>query len=161
MFNHKKLIVVAVVVLSAIVLAVPSWGAKFRKKINDEQFVEMCKKGDTKGVIEAINSGANINAKDYRGYTVLMLAADQGHTETVNALIEAGADDLTDNAGKTALIHAASSEYSNPETVNALIDAGSNVKQRDNIGKTAVDYARDNPKLKGTDALKRLEELSK
>lgn len=195
MFNHKRLMAVAVVVLSAMVLAVPSWGASFKRRIiSDAQFVDMCKEGNTQGVIEAINSGANINAKDddgntalmsaagnrhteianalikagadvnakiNDGRTALMLAADQGHTETVNALIEAGADDLTDNAGKTALIHAASSEYSNPETVNALIDAGSNVKQRDNIGKTAVDYARDNPKLKGTDALKRLEELSK
>ena len=77
----------------------------------------------------------------------------------MKALIEAGADDLTDNEGKTALIIAA--KYSNAETVNALIDAGSYVKQKDNSGKTALDYAHNNPKLKGTDALQRLEELSK
>ncbi len=56
------------------------------------------------------------------GITALMRA---GNAETLNTLIEAGADDLTDNEGKTALIHAAESKYSDPETVNALIDAGS------------------------------------
>ena len=194
MFNHKRLMAVAVVVALAMALAVPSWGAKFRKKVTDQQFVEMCKKGDTQGVIKAIKSGAKVNAKDNNGFTALMWAAWSGHTETVNALIKAradvnakdgfgrtalmeavggghteivkalikaGADDLTDNEGKTALICAAESEYSNPETVNALIDAGSYVKHRDNLGKTALDYARNNYRLEGTDALKRLEELSR
>ena len=227
MFNHKRLMAVAVVVLSAMVLAVPSWGAQFRKRISDQQFLEMCKEGNTQGVIEAIKSGANVNAeynrdltalilaavfghteivkaliqagadinaknndgwtalmvatirgntetvkaliqagadvnaKNHKGETALMWAAWRGRTENVNALIEAGADDLTDNEGKTALICAAESEYSNPETVNALIDAGSYVKHRDNLGKTALDYARNNYRLEGTDALKRLEELSR
>ena len=254
MFNKKLM---AVVVLLAVVCAVPSWGAQFRKRISDQQFLEMCKEGNTQGVIEAIKSGANVNAeynrdltalilaavfghteivkaliqagadinakdnlgstalmsarnaeivkaliqagadvnaknndgwtalmvatirgntetvkaliqagadvnaKNHKGETALMWAAWRGRTENVNALIEAGADDLTDNEGRTALIHAAKSERGNPETVNALIEAGSNVKHRDNSGKTAVDYARENDKLKGTDALKRLEELSK
>ena len=98
-----------------------------------------------------------VKIKDNHGNTALMFA---GNAEIVNALIEAGADDLTDNEGKTALIHATSSDDSNHETVNALIDAGSNVKHKDNSGRMALDYARDNPDLKGTDALKRLEELS-
>ncbi|MBQ3586877.1 MAG: ankyrin repeat domain-containing protein, partial [Synergistaceae bacterium] len=105
-----------------------------------------------------IQAGADINAKDNLGSTALMSARN---AEIVKALIQAGADDLTDNEGKTALICAAESEYSNPETVNALIDAGSYVKHRDNLGKTALDYARNNYRLEGTDALKRLEELSR
>lgn len=49
----------------------------------------------------------------------------------------------------------------NSKTVNALIDAGSYVKHKDNKGKRAVNCARENPKFKGTDALERLEELSR
>lgn len=189
---NKKLM--AVVVLVTVMFVVPSWGAQFRKRISDSQFIDMCKEGNTQGVIEAIKSGANVNAKDNGDYTALMWeagggytetvnalikagadvnaktifgetalmqAARYGHTETVNALIKAGADDLTDNDGKTALIRATEYTYSNPETVNALIDTGSYVKHKDNSGKTALDYARENPSLRDTDALKRLEELSR
>lgn len=53
------------------------------------------------------------------------------------------------------------SEYSNSDTVKALIEACSDVKQKDKSGRTALDYARENEKLKGTDALKKLEELSR
>ena len=158
MFTHKRLIVVTVVVLSAMVFAVPSWGAK---KLNDEQFVEMCKKGNTQRVIEAVNAGANVNAKDKYGVTALMWAAKKGHAEIANVLIKAGADlNAKENYfGRTALMVAAQNGLT--ENVNALIDAGAYVKQRDNDGSMAVDYARDNPKLKGTDTLKRLEELSR
>ncbi|MBQ3585202.1 MAG: ankyrin repeat domain-containing protein, partial [Synergistaceae bacterium] len=106
-----------------------------------------------------IEAGADVNAKDNEGYTVLMFLARRGHTDTVNALIEAGAEDVTDDDGKTALIHAA--ECGKPATVHALLDAGSYPKHKDNSGKIALDYARENDKIKGTDALERLEELSK
>ncbi len=189
MLKRKVLVVAAVVVLA--VMCVPLWGAQFRR-MNDQQFIDMCKDGDTQGVIKAIRAGAEVNAKNKNGWTALMWVAMNGHTEivnvlikagaevnaknkngwtaliaaankghagTANALIEAGADDLTDNNGKTALIHAAESD--NPDTVNALIEAGSYVKQKDKSGKTALDYARKNPKLKGSSALKRLEDLSR
>ena len=90
-----------------------------------------------------------------------------GRANAVDTLIEAGADDEIDKEGRTALIHAVTLDddvgyyLGNAETVNALIDAGSYVKQKDKSGRMAVDYARHNEKLKGTDALKRLEELSK
>ncbi|MBQ3456518.1 MAG: ankyrin repeat domain-containing protein, partial [Synergistaceae bacterium] len=64
-----------------------------------------------------------------------------------------------DKYGRTALIEAAT--WRRTETVNALIQAGSNVKHKDNSGKTALDYARENYNLRYSDALKRLEELSR
>ena len=109
-----------------------------------------------------LRAGADVNAKNIFGVTALMGAAKWGRNENVDILIEAGANDEADNDGKTALIYASGSDLGNVEaTVNALIEAGSNVKHRYNSGKTALDYARDNDKLKGTDALKRLEELSR
>ena len=117
-------------------------------------------RGQTEIVNALIKAGTNVNAKNNYGMTALMLAARGGHTEIINALIEAGADNLTDSEGKTALIYAAWYN-SNAETVNALIDAGSYVKQRDNSGRMALYYARENYDLRGTDALKRLESLSR
>jgi len=49
----------------------------------------------------------------------------------------------------------------NPGMVTALLKAGADAKVKDNKGKTALDYAQKNEKLKGTDALRRLEEASK
>jgi len=61
--------------------------------------------GDSKAMIE---HGADVNAKDNYGYTVLILAARNGHTEIVELLIERGADiEAMNNDGNTALIQAA------------------------------------------------------
>jgi ankyrin repeat protein len=57
-------------------------------------------------------------------------------------------------------MHAA--RYSdNPGVVMALLKAGANAKLKNNIGEKAIDCAKDNDNLKGTDALRQLEEASK
>ena len=86
---RRKVLAAAVVVMA--VMSVPSWGAQFRR-ITDQQFLEMCEKGDAQGVIEAVKAGADVNAKTSKDWTALMGAALNGRTETVKVLIEAGAD---------------------------------------------------------------------
>lgn len=99
-----------------------------------------------------------------------MLAVKSNNLEIVNALLKAGADVNAKNTasfkgillphyGKTALIYAA--EKSTPEIINALINVGADVNAIDNKHYKAIDYARNNEKLKGSNVLKRLEELSK
>jgi ankyrin repeat protein len=51
-------------------------------------------------------------------------------------------------------------ENPNAAVLVALLDAGADAKVKSNSGKTAFDYALDNEKLKGTDALRQLEEAS-
>ena len=46
----------------------------------------------------------------------------------------------------------------NPEVLTVLLEAGADAKAKSNEGKTALDYARENEALKGTQALKLLEE---
>jgi len=52
-------------------------------------------------------------------------------------------------------------EKSDEDIVNALLDFGADTRARDGNGKTALDYARTNPGLKGTIVLRRLERLTK
>ena len=65
---------------------------------------EAVKANDVSKVNEAIEAGANLNAKDSAGWTPLMLAAWNGYRETVQALIDDGADvNALSTAGSTAL----------------------------------------------------------
>ena len=76
------------------------------------------------------------------GKTALMLASGNGHIDIVNALIESGADDLTDNEGTTALMYAA--EYGTTEIYQAFINARADAGMTDNSGVTLAEtYAAD------------------
>ena len=115
--------------------------------------------GDTEIVNALIKAGADINAPNNSGQTALM-ATVHGRTDTVNALIKAGADlNAQDKYGKTALMEAVM--FDRADTVNALIDAGADVQIENEIGQTALDLAIIFKKLTNTDALKRLEKLSR
>jgi ankyrin repeat protein len=110
-----------------------------------------------------LKAGANIEARDFFGGTPLIVAAmGNKNSEVITVLLKAGADiEARDtDFGSTALIHAA--QYNpNPEGITILLKAGANAKVRDNAGMTALDHAKSNYSLKGTDALKQLEEASK
>ena len=82
----------------------------------------------------------------------------KGTPQEVRAAISKGADVNTrDNDGWTPLMAAA--DYNpNPEVITMLLQAGANGKEKDRSGKTALDYANDNQKLKGTDAYWKLNE---
>ena len=66
---------------------------------------------------------------------------------------------MKDRDGKTALMYAANDNT--PEAVSVLLNAGADIAVRDKRGKWAIHYARQNRALKGTDALKRLENSSR
>ena len=106
-----------------------------------------------------IGAGADVNAKDKDGLTPLMAAAFENTPEVLMALIEAGADvNAKSTSGMTPLMFAAIKNT--PEVLTALLEAGADAKAKtkNNHGGRALDYTRWNEKLKGTDALKLLEE---
>jgi len=55
----------------------------------------------------------------------------------------------------------AASKNHNPDVIIALLKAGANAKAKNNKGFSALDYAKANRSLDGTNALKQLEEVSK
>lgn len=154
------------VVVIAVMSAVPSWGAKFRNPpaksaISDEDFVKLCREGNTEKVREAIRSrGANVNAtgtiilevkgeKYNNKVSALMSACLGNNAEIVSILIRSGANISTrvniDTIGigydSADVLCFASAFCKNPKIINMLIKAGANVNSRMEDGMTALIWA--------------------
>ena len=110
--------------------------------------------GTPEQVQAAIKSGAQVNDSDTLGQTPLMQGAEcNENSDVITTLLNAGAklDDRDELFGRTALMWAA--KYNeNPEVITTLLNAGADAKAKSNEGKTAFDYAQNNPKIKGTKA---------
>lgn len=88
--------------------------------------------GDLDRVNALLQGGADSNASDDEGLTVLMMAAGNGHQEIVDILINAGANvNATDKLGWTALMKAIYNydlDQGFPEIVSVLINAGADIE---------------------------------
>ena len=111
----------------------------------DEELFDACEHNNVEKAREAIEKGANVNAKDKDGSTplmiaVFMIAAFNGNVELAKLLIERKADvNAKDNNGWTPLIEAAF--HGNVELVKLLIKAGADVNAKNNYERTALDIA--------------------
>ena len=84
--------------------------------------------------------GANVNARDAKGTTPLVLASNLGFIEGVDFLITSGAKvDEPNNTGETPLITAV--HRRDLAMVRVLLKAGANPDRPDNSGRSARDYA--------------------
>ena len=94
-----------------------------------------------------------MNAKDNDGWTPLIYAAaSTDNPEILKALLAADAQlDARGEYGWTPLIHA-SALNKNPEIVTTLLRAGADGKLTSTEGKTAFDYAAENPNVKDSEA---------
>ena len=91
-------------------------------------------------VVALIVEGAFLEARDRAGRTPLHWAAMKKNMETVNALIDAGADlNARDNYRGYTPLHWAAIGSKNDEVVSALLMAGADPNARDNEGDLAYD----------------------
>lgn len=105
--------------------------------------------GGHRGIVALLAVLADVNARDPRGATALMLALEPHSTvqklsrrvlSIVETLIQAGADlDLQDQKGNTALLWA--SQVGNSDAVRLLYNAGADVRIKNHAGLTALDVA--------------------
>lgn len=85
-----------------------------------------------------LDAGADLQTEYKRRGTPLHAAANYGNRETINLLVQAGADleSHGHRTGGTPLILAAS--WGTAETTHALIDLGADLEGRDESGRTAL-----------------------
>lgn len=124
--------------------------------MSDIDFYRMCRNAPYEKVIQALDEGANPNAKNNNGTTALMTAAEHNtNARVIRALVEAGADvNARNRKGNTALMFAAM--RNSTEAVRILYEAGADIDAVNSEGKNAADYAVTNRRLNGTDILKRI-----
>eukprot|EP00656_Telonema_subtile_P038403 TRINITY_DN4323_c0_g1_i2.p2 TRINITY_DN4323_c0_g1~~TRINITY_DN4323_c0_g1_i2.p2 ORF type:complete len:294 (+),score=98.41 TRINITY_DN4323_c0_g1_i2:97-978(+) len=83
--------------------------AMFRADEEITDLVVLAEKGRSDRVLELLQQGHDVNARDALGTSPLMAAARMGHADLVKKLLGTGAlCGVADNAGRTALIEAAS-----------------------------------------------------
>ena len=110
-------------------------------------------------------AGTDLSEKDANGMDALLYALSYGEMNHQDAriavaLVRVGANINTkDPRGMTPLMFAIGSANA-PSLIFAFLGSGADAKIKDGTGKTALDYARENPKLKGSDAIKALEKAT-
>lgn len=83
-----------------------------------------------------IQCGANVNAKDYEGFTPLYFAIHNDDSDFMNILIANGAEVNTKYPGGETLLKSAA-KTGRTEAVQFLLEAGANINENDN-GRTAL-----------------------
>jgi ankyrin repeat protein len=115
---------------------------------------EAARWGETEILIELLDSGLPVDARDENGGTALMKAASAGNRRIMRLLIDRGADvnAIHEKEGMTPLmwslaaLHGAASYCT---LADMLLKAGARVGIKDREGRTALDIARtrNNPRL--------------
>jgi len=101
------------------------------------KFLAAAESGDTAKIAESLNKGTEIDVTDEHGQTALMLAAYEGHVDTVRLLLQHGASpDLQNRIGGTALMLASFNGHL--EVVTELLKAGAEVNAKSQNGYTAL-----------------------
>lgn len=99
---------------------------------------EVAKQNVVSEINKATDNNSVINALDEHGFTPLINAIKSSSFDTVNSLLEKGADInlKDDNTGETALMWA--SAIGNLDVVKLLINKGADINIKNKDGKTAA-----------------------
>jgi ankyrin repeat protein len=108
----------------------------------DDKLIQAVYDENEEEAIALIKKGADIDARNHKGQTVLALAANRGLKETAELLLEKGTEvDSRDQWGQTPLMRAAYNRHT--KTVELLLDHGADIHARNSNGKSPILYAAD------------------
>lgn len=133
------------------------------------EFALLCHYGALEEVVEQIKKGADVNAHGVLLYqnnkkmrfltTPLFEAVVHNTPEVVSALLEAGTKVNIQNLSAMTPLVLAASRGTDLETVKLLLQFGADIEEMSPLWH-AIDYARENTALEGTDVLQMLERSS-
>jgi len=101
---------------------------------------DAAREGRLSDLIARLSTLPDINYKDAKGYSVLMLAAYHGHADLVGYLLSQNADPNTVDAGGNSVLMGAAFK-GHAAIVRRLLAAGADRHYRNSKGQTALDFA--------------------
>lgn len=120
--------------------AVTSWEDYKQTMIGPATLWAAAKENDPIELARLLRAGADIDARDVRGYSALMLAAYAGNAEAFEFLLARGADpDTADNGGNSVLMGAAFKGHL--DMVEKLLAAGTDWSAKNAAGLDARGFA--------------------
>jgi ankyrin repeat protein len=106
----------------------------------DLELLVAAEEGHSQSVIEWLEHGADVNAKDDYGWTPLHWASTKGHVHVAKELLEHGADiEATNNDGSTPLHWACLMDH--VAVGNELLSRGANIEAKSDDGGTPLHFA--------------------
>ena len=97
--------------------------------------------GDKEGVIAALAQGGRVAVRGPQGFTPLLVAAQNGHTDICGLLLAHGSNvNETDPLAKQTALHLTASRGHNA-SMDALLSWGAEVKRQDHAGETPLHFA--------------------
>ncbi|MBM9502092.1 ankyrin repeat domain-containing protein [Leptospira sp. 201903071] len=114
---------------------------EFRKSISSENpCFDLSRKGNLQELSSRLQTFGNLETRNQKGYTLLMLAAYNGREETVRFLISQGADvNATDDSGNSILMGAAFKGFEN--IVEILMKSGADKNYKNSKGQNAFQFS--------------------
>lgn len=115
----------------------------YKKTFGVPSLFDFARTGDLQGLAELIqaNPQIDLNQKNHKGYSALMLSVYNNQQIFSEALLRGGADpNSKDNVGNSILMGAAFK--GNIELINLLLSFGADPMMKNNTGMTALDWAR-------------------
>ncbi|MEW5800010.1 MAG: ankyrin repeat domain-containing protein [Bacteroidota bacterium] len=113
----------------------------------DDNFYIACESGDINTVKRLIPDLVDIDKKNSKGWSGLIMAAFNGHVDIVSVLIDNGANVNDKNYnGTTVFMYAKDSVLRTKDyrILDLLIERGADINARDNKGLSALDYIKKN-----------------
>lgn len=118
-----------------------TWDEYKKTMVSTAPEFEWAREGNRPALAEFFRQGGSVNAKNHKGYSLLMLAAYNDHWGTCAWLIQKGADvNSIDISGNSVLMGACFKGHL--RIVKLLLNAGADPFLQNSYGMTALDLAK-------------------